>query len=549
MPDLVTFINELLDQKKVDSYILDASRRVATESALRELLLLARETDQLSKILRSSNQKEVEILCGELLHKVYLASKKDYLHKPGRRFVKALTIEATRRIQLSGNKKALAEEFAEKSAPTREPEENDWSFGLGKEEGYICPCDYAIKIPKEELGEKCPMCLESLPADLEKYFERGINPNGRKRPPASQKAADTEAKKSGVWNFGQSKEIYSVFNISTSNLGSPPPKSLEISHEREANIEPRKNPPASPKKSDNEETSRPKAQVAEEVKSKRQTLGPVPKILKCTVCGSKKSKVDPFNAGGLVCGRCGSRRLQFYQRPNTLWTRLTTRRRIQGITAIFTVAIAMSIGNRINDENEMNTLQKYWRSRPSDDFILISDKGRVWTQKPGRQAKKTDISMEVRRHIFTKIAYRRDGTGSYWCTPHGITDDKSYNCTKDGWAPDLKQNYFSALRRDIERLSSTVCRPDLIAQYKALNPRADSFGINLVEDMIEPYMNRRTRIFFINKLNKAESEAGITLDERNREAKRSIDREIAKVKACFEHASPGSHTKSSQSPQ
>ena len=57
MPDLDSFIKELLDRKKVDNYILELSERVTSEIALKELLLLARETDQLAKVLSTKNSK------------------------------------------------------------------------------------------------------------------------------------------------------------------------------------------------------------------------------------------------------------------------------------------------------------------------------------------------------------------------------------------------------------------------------------------------------------------------------------------------------------
>ena len=191
MPDLDSFIKELLDRKKVDNYILELSERVTSEIALKELLLLARETDQLAKVLSTKNSKQVDISCGEILQQVFLASTKDYLHNPGRRFIKALSIEATRRIQLAGNKQALEEEFSEAPTTPKDLNKTPWSFGEGQEI-YRCPSCLSIKITKKDLGFRCPQCLEKLPADLEPSYREKENAFGRQRPRTS---AEVSARK------------------------------------------------------------------------------------------------------------------------------------------------------------------------------------------------------------------------------------------------------------------------------------------------------------------------------------------------------------------
>ena len=242
MPDLDSFIKELLDRKKVDNYILELSERVTSETALKELLLLARETDQLAKVLSTKNSKQVDISCGEILQQVFLTSSKDYLHNPGRRFIKALSIEATRRIQLAGNKRALEEEFSEAPTTPKDLNKTPWSFGESQEI-YRCPSCLSIKITKKDLGFRCPQCFEKLPADLEPSYREKENAFGRQRPRTSP----------------------------------------EVSARKEAN-----------------------SKTKSEARSNK---------LRCAVCGSRRTKIDPINAGRLVCARCRSRQLEFTAGP------------------------------------------------------------------------------------------------------------------------------------------------------------------------------------------------------------------------------------------
>ena len=90
MLDLNSFITELLEQQSVNDGILELSDRVKSEPCLREILLLARETDQFNRGLKTNNEKEAGINLRECLELSILKSKKDYLHNPGRRVFKTL---------------------------------------------------------------------------------------------------------------------------------------------------------------------------------------------------------------------------------------------------------------------------------------------------------------------------------------------------------------------------------------------------------------------------------------------------------------------------
>ena len=79
MPDLDSFVTELIEKQSVDESILELSDRVSSEPCLREILLLAKETDQFNRGLKTNNEKEAEINFRECLELSILKSKKDYL--------------------------------------------------------------------------------------------------------------------------------------------------------------------------------------------------------------------------------------------------------------------------------------------------------------------------------------------------------------------------------------------------------------------------------------------------------------------------------------
>ena len=90
MPDLKLFIIELLKQQKMNDSILELSNQVKNEPYLREILLLARETEQFNIELKSKNTKIAETKLRECLESSILESKTAYLHSTGRRFFKQL---------------------------------------------------------------------------------------------------------------------------------------------------------------------------------------------------------------------------------------------------------------------------------------------------------------------------------------------------------------------------------------------------------------------------------------------------------------------------
>lgn len=112
MQGLKDLVSALLNKKVVDAEILEAAQQIPDEPAAREILLLCQETDQFRTILTTNNKKLIQICCGELYQNVIVESQKDYLRKPGKRFLDSLRDEAIRRTESEGNSSAVAEEFA-----------------------------------------------------------------------------------------------------------------------------------------------------------------------------------------------------------------------------------------------------------------------------------------------------------------------------------------------------------------------------------------------------------------------------------------------------
>ena len=471
MPDLESLIKELLDRREVDSHILELSSRVTSESALRELLILARETDQLNKILRSNNQKQVEILCGELLHNVYLGSKKDYLHKPGRRFVKALSAEATRRIQLSGNRRALAEESRVINKPPRKPNREDLNIGLG-EEVYRCPSCMSIKISRKDLGGKCPRCFAKLPSDLKPSYRTKENAFGRDRKPKANlerapiDEASLETKKhlicASCGNTRMQIDQVNAGRLVCAKCGSE--KVEYIKKER--------------------------AQRADQEYSPKS-------FLTAALASSKRNKV--FHA--------------------------------VLITSIF--AIGLGIAYRQYEERDRSTLKRYCVGYPSDDCAFISAAGRLWDNTPGLPLKRTNVRFVIRDKGDTKIAMRKDGKGRYYCRSLGLESGKGYDCTRGGWEPNLKYNYLSGIRESASSISKQLCEPSIIDQYRALSLYTRHKGLDWYREFTEPLMDTHIAGALSQELSEEEKRIGISKAERNNAILDAYEREKSKVMHCF----------------
>ena len=541
MPDLDSFIKELLDRKKVDNYILELSERVTSESALKELLLLARETDQLTRVLSTKNSKQVEISCGEILQTIFLASKKDYLHNPGRRFIKALSAEATRRIQEAGNKLALESEFQGKN--------NDWesrrllSCSAQGQEIYRCPSCMSIRISKEDLGGKCPRCFEKLPSDLRPSYRVKENALGGRRAKADFEIPE----KKEVRQAQKGREVYRCpscmsIKISREDLGGKCPQCFEKlpsdlapSYRVKENAFGRTSPNADRKN-----------------RAKNDDGGLIKRNLICSSCGSKKMRIDQVNAGRLLCDKCGSERLEYQEKTKKLRANLgrttkrlllsalpnkTSKKIIHGILIVSTIAIGLGIAYKNYEERDRSTIKRYCASYPSDDCALISRTGRLWGKTPGLPLKRTSVRFAIHDKGDTKIAQRKDGKGRYLCLNQGLESGKGYECTRDGWTPNLKYNYLSEIRQSISTLSQKLCNPSLIEQYKVLSLYTRHNSFNWYAEVIEPHINLVYAGFLSQDLSEEEKRIGITRAERNRVALDALNREKRKIKDCLESGS------------
>ena len=86
-------IKQLVEQGEMSSNLLEKFKELQSEPLWHQILILLGETDQLKNLLSSKNEKEVNILAGELEHNVLMKSKKDFIVNPGRRLIKAIELE------------------------------------------------------------------------------------------------------------------------------------------------------------------------------------------------------------------------------------------------------------------------------------------------------------------------------------------------------------------------------------------------------------------------------------------------------------------------
>lgn len=111
MLDLDSFVTELLKQKSVNGGILELSDQVKSEPCLREILLLARETDQFSRGLKTNNEKEAEINLRECLDLSILKTERDYLYNSGRRVFEKIITAKKDKLREARNQESVHKEF------------------------------------------------------------------------------------------------------------------------------------------------------------------------------------------------------------------------------------------------------------------------------------------------------------------------------------------------------------------------------------------------------------------------------------------------------
>jgi len=111
MLDLNSFITELLEQQSVNDGILELSDRVSSEPCLSQILLLARETDQFNRGLKTNNEKEAEINLRECLDLSILKTERDYLYDSSRRVFEKIIIAKKDKLREAKNKESVRKEF------------------------------------------------------------------------------------------------------------------------------------------------------------------------------------------------------------------------------------------------------------------------------------------------------------------------------------------------------------------------------------------------------------------------------------------------------
>ena len=99
------------------------------------------------------------------------------------------------------------------------------------------------------------------------------------------------------------------------------------------------------------------------------------KTLKCSSCGSQRTKMDPVNAGKLLCANCGSDKLEYYQisTQSEADAESVLLRRVGAIAAIsfiILMAVILPNDNQSNDYNgkqKANTTDSTWsRNKPPE---------------------------------------------------------------------------------------------------------------------------------------------------------------------------------------
>lgn len=119
MLDLNSFITELLEQQSVNDGIFKPSDQVKSEPCLREIHLLAGETDQFNRGLKITNGKKAGFNLKECLELSILKSKKDYLHNPDIRSFKELIERRTLELRIRGNHERRSEDLDVISNPLK----------------------------------------------------------------------------------------------------------------------------------------------------------------------------------------------------------------------------------------------------------------------------------------------------------------------------------------------------------------------------------------------------------------------------------------------
>ena len=120
-------INRLVKERKVSPDLLDEFKNLNDEPLWHTILILLEETDQFKNLLYSNNEKEVQILAGELIENVLKKSKKDFIVNPGKRLIAAIERKVVAEILIVGNLNAKNISWAglsERTQKLRDKEKN-----------------------------------------------------------------------------------------------------------------------------------------------------------------------------------------------------------------------------------------------------------------------------------------------------------------------------------------------------------------------------------------------------------------------------------------
>ena len=99
----IELVNRLVKERKVSPDLLEEFKKLEDEPLWHSVLILLEETDQFKNLLYSNNEKEVQILAGELIENVIKKSKKDFIVNPGKRLIAAIERKVIAEILIVGN--------------------------------------------------------------------------------------------------------------------------------------------------------------------------------------------------------------------------------------------------------------------------------------------------------------------------------------------------------------------------------------------------------------------------------------------------------------
>ena len=118
-------INRLVKERKVSPDLLDEFKNLNDEPLWHTILILLEETDQFKNLLYSNNEKEVQILAGELIENVLKKSKKDFIVNPGKRLIAAIERKVVAEIYVKSECKNISwTGLSERTQKLRDKEKN-----------------------------------------------------------------------------------------------------------------------------------------------------------------------------------------------------------------------------------------------------------------------------------------------------------------------------------------------------------------------------------------------------------------------------------------